>query len=229
MLPVKIIRTKPCMYRSAITILLCLCAGLSYGQLDWKLKKEEDGIRIYTASNGTAYKSLRVELTIDATLDQLVAYMTDIEKQPEWVYNTRISKLVKSIQPNEFVFYSEVSLPWPCTDRDYVAHIQIEQPSPGLTTIDSRAEPGYLPLRKGFVRVYKSLTHWEITPISAHEQKIVYTLNFDLGGQVPAWLVNAFLAKGPSHTFHKLREGVKNPRYKDAHVPYLKAWETALK
>jgi len=202
--------------------LLCVRVGMAFGQTEWKLKKEEEGIKIYMASNGTAYKALKVELNINSGLDQLIAYMTDIEKQPEWVYNTRTSRLLQTIRPNELVFYSEVSLPWPCSDRDYVAHIQIEQPSPGLTTIDSRAEPGYMPARKGFVRVNNSVTHWDITTISEHEQKIVYTLNFDLGGLVPPWLVNMFLAKGPSHTFKKLREGVKQQKYVDAHVPYLK-------
>jgi hypothetical protein len=226
MRPVKKFTAKSSRYRYACVLLLCLWAIVADAQIDWKLKKDEDGIKIFLANNGTAYKSLKVELNVEATLDQLVAFMTDIDRQPEWVYKIRASKLVKTLQPNEFLFYSEVSLPWPLTNRDYVAHIQVEQPSPGLTTIDSRAEPGYMPVREGFVRVYKSITHWEITQVSEQVQKIVYTLNFDLGGQVPPWLVNMFLTNGPSHTFHKLREGVKNPRYKDVRVAYLKTWNT---
>jgi hypothetical protein len=190
----------------------------------WRLKKVEDGISIYTAhTENSNFKLLKVEVTVEANINQLLAFLMDIEKQPEWVYSTKISNIVEVIAPNELIFYSEANLPWPCSNRDYIAHFVINQPKPGHVTIDSRTDPDKLPRKKGLVRVPKSIAHWDITSISNHEQKIVYTLHFDPGGVLPAWLVNLFITKGPGYTFQHLRQGVLNPQYKNATFPFITA------
>ncbi len=210
------------MRRLLFLILFGLLAYSGIAQPVWKLKKVEDGISIYTAhTENSNYKSLKVEVTVSANINQLIAFLLDIEQQPEWVYSTKLSHIVEVIAPNELIFYSEANLPWPCSNRDYIARFVINQPKPGHVTIDSRTDPDKLPRKKGLVRVPKSIAHWDITSISNNEQKIVYTLHFDPGGVLPAWLVNLFLTKGPGYTFQHLRVGVLKPQYKDASFPFI--------
>ena len=211
------------MHKMIITLLLSFSCILANAQTDWHLKRDEDGIKVYTAATPNSdFKSIKVECTVNARLSQLIAFLLDVDKQPDWVYNSKHTQLLKKIAPNEFVFYSEVSVPWPCTNRDYIAHLLITQVSPQLLTIDSHTEPNLLPEKDGIVRIKNSVAHWEITSINATTQKIVYTVRFDPAGAIPAWLTNMFVAKGPFETFQKLRTNVSNPAYQNAHVDFLK-------
>lgn len=205
------------------TLLLCLCCAVSPAQGVWKLRRDEDGIKVFTTNTiNSDFKSIKVECTVKATLPALIAFLMDIDKQHDWVYNTRSSQLLKQLAPNEVIFYAEVSVPWPGTNRDYVAHFTINQVSPSLTIIDSRAEPDLLPEKEGLIRVRRSVAHWQITTVSPDVQQIVYTVSFDPAGAIPAWLTNLFVTKGPFQTFQQLRAGVAAPAYRHAHVDFIK-------
>lgn len=191
-------------------------------QFKWQLKKDENGVKVYTSgTENSNFKSIKVECVLKATQSQLVAFLLDISRQHDWVYGTKTSQLLKIIRPNELIFYSEVSVPWPATNRDYIAHFTINQVSPLLLTIDSHAEPGLLPVKPGLVRVQKSIAHWEVTTIAGGLQ-IVYTLQFDPGGSVPAWLINMFITKGPLQTFEKLKEKAVGPEYQNTRIDFIK-------
>ena len=210
--------------RFQIIFLLVFIPGLSaFAQLNWKLRKDENGIRVFTAnSENSSFKSVKVECIVKSKLSQLVAFLLDIEKQHSWVYNNQSSKLLKKVSENELIFYSEIDVPWPCTDRDYIAHFVIKQVNPQLMTIDSHAEPDLLPPTDNRVRVKVSNAHWDVMPESAGKLKIVYTVHFDPCGSIPAWLINLFITKGPYQTFDRLRTGLADPVYENAQVSFIK-------
>ena len=211
------------MNRGLITFLLCLIGTTVVAQSDWHLKKDEEGIKVYTAETPNSnFKSIKVDCIINATVPQIIACLSDMSIQTEWVYNSKSAKLIKQIKENEFAFYSEVSVPWPGTNRDYIAHIVINQVSPTVTTIDSHSDPTLVPEKDGLVRIKKSTAHWELTTINKGSVRIVYTLAFDPAGAAPAWLINLFVTKGPLETFKKLKEEVKKPAYQNAHFDYIK-------
>ena len=203
------------MIRTLFALLLFAASSGAVAQPVWKLKKDDDGIKIYTGSTDTSeYKLLKVELEVDASVNQVLAFLKDVERQPEWIYGVRSARALSITSPDEFVYYSEVDLPWPCSDRDYVAHLYISRPTAGVTMLDSHAEPDYIVEKKGFVRVRASVAHWEIHSLAPGRQSVTYTLSFNPGGLIPPWLINMFLTKGPSSTFKKFRDGVNEPRYR---------------
>lgn len=204
-------------------MLLCLVYCAAYADPDWKLKRDEDGIKVFTASTETSnFKSVKVECTVNARLSQLIAFLFDVSKQHDWVYGNKSSEVIKRIGNNELIFYSEVSVPWPCTNRDYIAHITVNQRSQQGLTIDSHSEPDALPQKPGKVRVRSSVAHWEVTALTPQSIRIVYTVQFDPAGAVPAWLINMFVTKGPFQTFQKLREEISKPAYLYAHAEFIK-------
>ena len=215
---------KPGALCKMLIVLVLLAGGFhAYAQCDWHLKKDEDGIKVYTScSENSNFKLIKVECTINARLSQLVAFLLDVTKQHEWVYSNKTSQLIKKVGPNEIIFYSSVNVPWPCTDRDYISHIVINQQSPQAITIDAHTEPDLLPYKDGLVRVRKSSAHWDVTSLSSDVQKIVYTVQFDPGGSIPAWLVNMFVTKGPLQTFQKLRACVSKPENQNLLADFIK-------
>lgn len=207
----------------ALLLLVIVCSKAS-AQEEWHLKKDEDGIQVYTANTANSnFKSIKVVCTVKAgTFGQLVTFLMDVSAQHDWVYNNKSTELIKKISSSEMIFYSEVSVPWPCTNRDYISHITINQPTPQLVTIDAHSEPDLLPEKAGKVRVRVSKAHWDVTKVGNDALKIVYTVTFDPAGAVPAWLTNMFVTKGPMETFEKLRAGVSKPPYANAHVDFIR-------
>ncbi len=204
-------------------VLLCALHVCASAATDWKLKRNEEGIKVYTANTeGSNFKSVKVECTINTRLSQLIAFLMDVDAQPGWVYGSKSARLVRKTSAMDITFYSEVDVPWPCTNRDYVAHITVNQPAPNVVTIDSHSEPDLVPQEAGKIRVRKSAAHWEITALNAQQVSIVYTVEFDPAGTVPAWLINMFVTKGPFQSFQKLREGVSKAPYFTAHAERIK-------
>jgi hypothetical protein len=209
------------------TITLCLvvlaCLNGS-AQEHWKLKYNKEGIEIYTkpALLNPNLKAIRVRCVLPATLSQLVAIILDVNTGAEWVYSTKSSTLLKQVSPAEVYYYSEVSLPWPASNRDFVAHLSARQdPQSKVVTIDGPTVDGMVPEKKGIVRVSKSSGKWIITPLANRSVRIDYTLETDPGGSLPAWLVNLFVTKGPLETFRKLKLQVEKPTYRNIQLPFI--------
>ena len=124
---------------AAVAMLLILACPDVNAQSVWELKKDVDGIKVFTTNTPNSnFKSIKVECTVKAKASQLVAFLMDLSAQHDWVYNNKSTSLIKKLGSNEMIFYSEVSVPWPCTNRDYISHITINQPNPQLVTIRSR-------------------------------------------------------------------------------------------
>ena len=193
-------------------------------QTDWKLKANSDGIKVYSSEvAGSKFKALRVECNFNATLAQIVTVLLDVKTCTEWVYHTKSISLLKQPSPSEIYYYSEVSLPWPTSNRDFVAHLIVSQDAETkVVTVDGPAVNGLVPLKDGIVRVTNSKGKWVITPLGKDEIKVEYTLHVDPAGSLPAWLVNMVASEGPTQSFKKLKLQLKKPEYKNASLSFVK-------
>lgn len=193
------------------------------GQDDWKLKTDKDGINIFTRTfPDSKFKAIKVEVELDATLSQMVAVVLDVNTGAQWVYSTKSSVLLKQVSPSELYYYSEVSIPWPAANRDFIAELRAVQDSHSrVVTIYGPVFPDYLPVKKDIVRVRRSEGKWIISPLAKGRIKVEYTLRVDPGGDLPAWLVNLFVTKGPFESFKKLKEQLRKPEYVNAKLPFI--------
>lgn len=187
-------------------------------QDNWKLAQDHEGIKIYTRPMAhSKIKAIKVECNLAATSSQLVAAILDIKTCGEWVYSSKKNVLIKQISPLDLIYYSEVEVPWPVENRDYVVHIKVEQnPQSKVTTVNSPCIPGYVAENDGIVRISQSVARWTITPMGKNQIKAEYILEVDPMGTVPAWLTNLFATKGPYETFKKLKVHVQKDVYKKA-------------
>ncbi|ASU32391.1 START domain-containing protein [Mucilaginibacter xinganensis] len=185
-------------------LLFMFYAAIAQG--NWELKKNENGIAVYTRKpvNG-ALKELRVICELDATKAQLISTLQDIGNYTDWVYSNKKSEILKSVGPHKIIYYTESSLPWPIKNRDLVVQLDIN-PGPEILDIQAKSLPEYLPQNKKFIRVPYSLAKWKVTEAPNNKLKVDYTFSVDPGGSIPSWLVNATMAIGPYNSFVKLRE-----------------------
>ena len=191
-----------------IVLILCFVVPLiCMAQKDWQLKKEEDGIRVYSRSmEGSKLKSIKVTCELDGSMSQLTALLLDAKAHEEWVYNTRSSYVVKQLSPTEQIYYSEITLPWPMTNRDVVVLMTLNQ-DPATKTMEVKADAieGHVEKKEGIVRVPLSSVTWKVKPLQGKLQ-VEYVAQADPGGNVPPWIVNSFSTKGPLETFKRLKK-----------------------
>jgi hypothetical protein len=188
------------------------------------LKKDQDGIKVYTkATENSHYNELKVETTLTATLSSLAALILDIDNYHNWSFNTEKAYVLKRVGPGDLYFYELIHSPWPASDRDLPVHLQISQdPVTKSMSVRSICVPDLVPKKKDVVSVPLSIEQYIVTPLPDGKIRIEYQLKLDPGAGAPAWLINLFSVKGPFETFSHLRQQIQQPLYRDALLPFIK-------
>ncbi len=186
-----------------LSILLKVYLG---AQAQWQLEKEENGIKVYTAPPASPHiHSIKTVAQFNGTCQKIIAIFQDVAKQPQWVYATKQAYIIKKISGNEFLYYVETALPWPAKNRDAAVRMKIDQNAAGnRVTITTSGEPQTTPVQNGKVRVPLFKGKWEVKAVGTNQIAIEYYLDMDPGGNMPAWITDLFIAKGPYETFHNL-------------------------
>jgi len=194
-------------------VLFSTISSAAISQYNWKLSKDEDGIKVYQSEvKHSKFKSIKVECTLDGTYDKLMSILNDVTNQRNWVYNNKNSSILKRVSASEFYYYSETHLPWPMTNRDAIIHLKMNKDSLNrFLEVSAVSVPAYVPEKNGMVRVPRSDISWYVTMPSAKTISIVYIFDAEPGGSLPAWVVNMFTDKGPYESFKKLSELLKRP------------------
>ncbi|MGV3587529.1 MAG: START domain-containing protein [Adhaeribacter sp.] len=195
-----------------ILIIILVITGLGtlkvFAQDNWELKKNENGIAVYTRGIANEkLKEIRVICELPGTTAGLISVLQNVSGHADWVYLTEKATLVKKLSPNSLVYYTTTDMPWPVTDRDLVVEFSYQEiPGTKNLAIQAKSAEGYVPPKKGYVRVPYSLATWEVAPVAKDKIKIDYVFRVNPGGTIPSWLVNMAAATGPYNTFVKLRE-----------------------
>jgi len=209
---------------STIVVLISLLfQPVAKSQEGWVLKKDKKGIKIYSRKvNGFKVDEIKVETEYEGRVSQLAAIILDVNAQPDWVYKTVRSELVKRVSTAELIYYTEISCPWPFENRDLVAHMTVGQNTVSrVMTIVAKSVNDYVPQKEDIVRLKYSNATWIVTPINNGHIKVEYRIIIDPGDGVPAWLLNMFTTSGPYESFINLREKMKHPKYAQARLPFI--------
>ena len=176
-------------------------------QEKWQLIKNEDGIKVYTRRlNDEKFKEVKADFELRATQDQLIAVLQNIPHHKEWSYGTKRSYLINKKNRDTLIYYSEISLPWPLSNRDLVIEFSFKKDTVNKTLlIQAKSIPGILPVNPKLVRVPFSLATWNVKTLSNKMLKVEYTFSTNPGGSLPAWLVNLAASAGPLNSFKKLK------------------------
>ena len=187
---------------------LLLSVSVTYGQGVWELKRNENGIEIYTRKPLSGnLKELRVVCELETTKEHLIKTLLDINNYGKWVYSTKSNTMLKTVSPQQIIYHSISHLPWPLRDRDLIVQLTIlPDKEPNKFEIQAVSLPDYLPKDKSYIRVPYSSALWKVTVVNEHKLSIDYTFSVDPGGSIPVWLVNSTLSIGPYNSFHKLKE-----------------------
>ncbi len=192
----------------------------SYCQSDtvanWKLSKDKNGIQVFTRSiEGTKFKEYKTLSEVDATPEDLLAILVDVESYTEWMAHVEVAEILKTEGEDRFYVYTEVGVPWPFDNRDEVTLSVVKRKEDSAEiTIEITIIPDYVPEKKGIVRMISGRGKWIFTPIENGKTKIYHRFGGDPGGSIPAWIVNIFLVDSPYKTMLALQERVVKISFK---------------
>ncbi|MDH4872644.1 START domain-containing protein [Pseudomonas sp. BN515] len=185
---------------------LGLLAASAVQAEDWKLAKDEDGIKVFLSEvPGSKYKAYRGVVTMKADMATLRALQEDVAGSCAWIHECKEQKLLKSEGAQSWT-YTRFNTPWPVTPRDSVLHVTSEIGADGSVTRVLEGVPKYLPEADGFVRVTEVQGFWKLAPKGTGEVEVTYQVHTEPGGSVPSWLANSFVVDAPFNTLKAMRQ-----------------------
>jgi hypothetical protein len=195
--------------KKIVTTFIFIFASHSYilAQSNCSLKKDRDGIKVYTCHTDTSrFKSIVAEFTINSSFKELVDRMMDVAGYTKWQFNTVEAKILGRVSPSEQIYRTIVEAPWPVVDRDMVVRMTVHvDENKNEASIDAESVKGIFPLTNNYVRVPSSRAHWVVKQGKEKNLEVSYTMQIDPGGSVPAWLANWVCAQAPYESFKNLK------------------------
>jgi hypothetical protein len=190
-----------------IAFMLLFGASL-FGQNNWILQKEKDGIKISTRhAVSSQFDDVHVEVNLPGNIEQMKSILFDISHYKDWSYAMKESVLIKQLGPGKLIYYSEIEVPWPATNRYFYANFDLKEDSVSHSIkVISINLPDYLPSSKDLLQVIFVKGLWNISTISKKSIHVDYILELNPGGSLPAWVLNLYSTKGPLETFKNIRQ-----------------------
>ena len=179
-----------------------------FAQNDWTLEKEKDGIKISSRhAVASQFNDIRVELDLSGTAEQLSGILLDVNHYKDWSYATKKSVLIKQLGPGKLIYYTEIEVPWPATNRCFYANFEMKENATAHSVqVVSVNLPDYGSVPSDLMKVPFTRGVWNITTVSTEKIHVDYVLQLNPGGSLPAWVLNLFSTKGPLETFENIKK-----------------------
>jgi hypothetical protein len=189
-------------------VLLAAASSAVAAEFPWQLKKNEDGIRAEVRKvEGSSILEYKGTVVVNADPEAAVRLFEEDRRIPEWFHQCSEARLIQAITPEEKVLYFVIAMPWPVKDRDLVfRRVRSQDPATGAVEYGTSALPEATPEQPGKVRMPYIKGLWRFTPLGDGRTEITYQQHSEVGGHIPAWLVNKLAVNIPFNSLFRFRE-----------------------
>lgn len=193
-------------------LLLILLLLNPFQDSEWILKKDKNGIEVYTRSKeGSSFSEFKaITIITNRTLPEVLDVLLDVENYESIFPDCVNPEILKQDGKYYDIHYMLTKGPFPVKDRDSV----FEQ----ITEVDKNGKhafitlnplPDYIPEKEGIVRVRNGSGYWDLTEDDNKNVTVIHQFHGEPGGDVPAWLANNFVVSHPFKTFENLKRRLK--------------------
>jgi hypothetical protein len=208
-------------YKLLALCLLCNIFTIN-AQENWKLKKEADGIEIYTSENTTKFNAFKGHIVLDNSIYSFVAFLKDMDEYVNWGYKTKAVSLLKKEGDTLQIYRVITQVPFPYKNRDGIYQNKFRWISESNTLIvDIKTLDEYVLEDDDYTRI-KGSGFWKVVILPSGKLDITFQMQIDPGGNIPAWLVNMFIDTTPYHTLVNLRKYLKKEKYQNKTFSFIK-------
>jgi hypothetical protein len=190
------------------SVKLLLSRDTGNDETEWHPVKEVDGISISRGIvKGSEWNSLKAVSTIRCAAVDVAAYLTDVSAMLTYDDNLDIVKILSVIDSKTSIRYVRAKPVFPTAARDFVVLTAEKTLSDGTIAIASRSvEHKDAPPDYWFVRAKTLLSGYIVRPISETECTVTMLAHLDLGGYVPAYVINMLAVDTPIALLKRLQE-----------------------
>lgn len=187
----------------------------------WKLKSENEGINIYNRSvSHSRIKELKMTTSVKTSLGALVSILDDVTRYPEWMHGCKGGEQVNTESDGIPFYMSTIQFPKPLAWRVSFIRNIIEQDSvTKVVTLKTISVKNDKFDDDDFVVMKDMYTTWKLTPTPDGTVEIESYLFANPSGNIPFWLVNSLLDRGPLKSIQRLIKRLKEEEFVGKVVP----------
>ena len=203
-------------------LLLIFMFQNAMAQSDWKLEKEQSGIKIYTKPvSSSSFNAFKATMTVDESVESLLAVLYDLEGMKSWAYKVKDASLLNKSGDTLQIYYAEVAVPFPYTNRDGVYSNSVKWDSKTKTLdVEITLLDDYKGAKEGLVRI-SGKGYWKAQVLPSGKLEITFEMAVNPGGGIPGWMANIFAADSPYYTMLELQKVIKNEKYQNKSFGFI--------
>ncbi len=182
----------------------------------WTQAKQGKGITVYTRPvQGSKFVAFMGVTDVEAPMEVVEQVFRDYKSFPEWYAMCNEIRLLKDFTRDHKIIYFIADMPMPVQDRDMVVDTVFEvNKEPGKTFILMNAlKDPIVPVQSKYVRMTHLVGRYTLTKINDNTTHVVYKVDSDPAGYIPAWITNAMAEDQPYLTLKGLKEMVEKDVY----------------
>ncbi len=190
----------------------------------WQSVREGDRVTVFSQTQeGSALQVFRAETEVDAPPAQALALIKDTAACVDWMHTCKSPKLIREVSAEERFTYMEIDLPWPVKDRALTMHATVSPVEGGGVLVSllnksaaelAPADAANLPRKSSAVPVESALGFFKLVPLPGDRCRVVYQLQLNPGGGLPAGVVNSRIEDNVFNTLKNMQTAVLNARYR---------------
>jgi hypothetical protein len=173
----------------------------------WELRKDANGIKVYVRPvEQFSFDEFKAISSVEnCSLNEVLEVLLDVNNYQTWLPDCTNPKVLEQKGKYHDIHYIETVSPWPVRTR-YGVYEQIATFSNNNEKVEVvfKALPAYSFEVNNMVRINVALGKWTLEE-NNKEVNITYQFKGDPGGNIPAWLANAFVVKHPFETLENIK------------------------
>lgn len=197
-------------------VLFLLLTSMLMGDNGWNTEFTRNGITVYTrAVAGSDIKEFKSIGIIDAPAEVVNNVLDDIPNLVNWMPDCIVSRIVEKKSNDYMILYQVIKTPWPLNSRDFTFETRIiKDKEKIIRTVKAVPHPSY-PQTGNYVRITNMTGQWTLLRQDNNTRTLAtYQIKSDPAGNIPVSIANATSKKLPYETLLRLKEQVKNSKYR---------------
>ena len=172
-------------------------------QTEWKLKKEENNIKIFLRKTLEDRQEYLAETIIYSDINSIYEEIIDYNNSHKWMYKLESSNILD--KKNDSLFYVQFTMEmgWPLKKRDLVSDVKIVK-NEDLISISLESTPDYIESSDDFIRIDDSKSKWVLSKIDKEKTKVSLQSYAVIEG-IPSFIVDMFIIEGPLFSLTNLK------------------------
>lgn len=180
---------------------------------DWRLKKDKDGIQIYTrwieAEEGRKARQMHAVMQVKASLDASVMAITDDSQVKTWLNRAKYYYHFDRQDNFHWYAYTQFKIPWPLNNQDLITLNTLQQDqNTKIIYVKLEGKPDYKAEENGVQRIPHFDGSWEFTPLSDGKVQVDYYIFTKSKPVLPRWIIDPIVEYGLWSTFSDMQKSI---------------------